>query len=68
MTNGRLITTRNLVLMALFIALGIVLPISFHVFGKVPARALSPMHITVFIAGALMGPVAGLIVGALTPP
>ena len=59
MTNGRLITTRNLVLMALFIALGIVLPISFHVFGNV-ARSLSPMHITVFIAGALMGPVAGL--------
>ncbi|HOA41264.1 MAG TPA: ECF transporter S component [Halanaerobiales bacterium] len=66
MTSNKTFTTRNLVLMALFIALGIVLPISFHVFGNV-ARVLSPMHITVFIAGALMGPVAGLVVGALTP-
>src|SRR5690554_5931322 len=59
-------TTRKLVLMAFFIALGIALPISFHVFGDV-ARVLSPMHIPVFIAGALLGPVAGLIIGALTP-
>jgi len=59
-------TTRKLVLMALFIAMGIVLPIGFHIFGDV-ARVLSPMHIPVFIGGALLGPSAGLIIGALTP-
>ena len=61
------ITTKNLVLMAFFIALGIILPITFHVFGTELAKVLSPMHIPVFIAGALLGPVAGLLVGALTP-
>ncbi|NLM96663.1 MAG: ECF transporter S component [Halanaerobiaceae bacterium] len=59
-------TTRKLVLMALFIAMGIVLPIGFHLFGDV-ARVLSPMHIPVLIGGALLGPIEGLIIGVLTP-
>jgi len=61
------ITTKKLVLMAIFVALGIILPIVFHIFGSSIAQILSPMHIPVFIAGALMGPIAGLIVGMMTP-
>lgn len=59
--------TRKLVLMAIFIALGIVLPISFHLFGSGLASIISPMHIPVFIAGAFLGSLAGLIIGAITP-
>lgn len=60
-------TTKRLVLMAIFVALGIVLPVAFHLFGSSIAQILSPMHIPVFIAGALLGPIAGLIVGMMTP-
>lgn len=59
--------TRKLVLMAIFIALGIVLPISFHLFGTGLASVISPMHIPVFIAGGFLGPIAGLVVGTITP-
>ncbi len=59
--------TRKLVLMAIFIALGIVLPMAFHFFGTGLASIISPMHIPVFIAGAFMGPMGGIVVGAATP-
>ena len=58
--------TKNLVLTALFIALGIVLPIAFHV---VPNGGVlfSPMHIPVLICGLVTGPIEGLICGIVTP-
>src|SRR6056297_2833163 len=59
--------TRKLVLMALLIALGIILPIAFHLFGTGLASIFSPMHIPIFIAGAFLGPFAGILVGAITP-
>ena len=61
------IQTSKLVTMAIFIALGIILPMAFHLFGSGLSQILSPMHIPVFIAGSLLGPLAGLIVGAFTP-
>lgn len=61
------ITTRKLVLMAIFIALGIVLPLFFHLFGANLSSIISPMHLPVFIAGAFLGPLAGLLVGLITP-
>lgn len=59
--------TKKLVNMALLIALGIVLPIGLHLFGTELAGVISPMHLPVFLAGALLGPLAGIIVGAATP-
>src|SRR6056297_3636496 len=59
--------TKKLVLMAILIALGIILPMAFHLFGTGLASILSPMHIPVFIAGAFLGPAAGFVVGVLTP-
>ncbi|MBR3150597.1 MAG: ECF transporter S component [Erysipelotrichaceae bacterium] len=58
--------TKNLVLTALFIALGIVLPIAFHV---VPNGGVlfSPMHIPVLVCGLVTGPIEGLICGIVTP-
>lgn len=60
------ISTRKLVLAALFLALGILLPIAFH---WLPGggKALSPMHIPVLLCGFVCGWPLGLVVGALTP-
>lgn len=51
---------------ALFLALALVLPIGFHAFG-LAGRLFLPMHIPVLLAGLLVGPVSGLIVGLLAP-
>ncbi len=50
---------------ALFIALGIVLPMAFHAAGL--GRAFLPMHIPVLLAGIYGGWKSGLVVGAVTP-
>lgn len=58
--------TKNLVYSAFFIALGIVLPIVFHAFGKA-GNVLLPMHIPVLIAGMLLSPSYALMIGMVTP-
>ncbi|MEW6243444.1 MAG: ECF transporter S component [Bacillota bacterium] len=58
-------TTRKLILTALFVALGILLPISFHMVGL--GKVFLPMHIPVILGGMLVGPEVGLAVGAVTP-
>jgi len=50
---------------ALFLALGIVLPMFFHMFGL--GKVFLPMHIPVFLAGLLLGSKEGLLIGTLTP-
>ncbi len=52
----------------LLLAIGIVLPQVFHLTGG-PASGATflPMHIPVLIAGLLLGPAYGLIVGVVTP-
>ncbi|RDY29427.1 ECF transporter S component [Romboutsia weinsteinii] len=58
--------TKKLVLSALFIAFGIILPIFFHQFNMAGSVFL-PMHIPVLIAGFLLGPLYGGIIGVITP-
>lgn len=58
--------TRQLVLTALFIALGVVLPQAFHMIPNA-GSILLPMHIPVLMSGYLVGPFFGLICGVATP-
>jgi len=51
---------------ALYLALAVLLPIGFHTFG-VAGRVFLPMHLPVLLAGFLIGPYAGLVVGLLAP-
>lgn len=57
---------RRLVANALFLALGLVLPILFHLIGASGAIFL-PMHIPVLLCGLVLGWRSGLCVGVLTP-
>jgi uncharacterized membrane protein len=50
----------------LYLALSVLLPIAFHQFG-LGGRVWLPMHIPALLAGFLVGPVSGLIVGAVGP-
>ena len=58
--------TRKLVLTAMFIAIGVVLPQAFHMIPNAGSVIL-PMHIPVLVAGFVLGPVYGLVCGLLTP-
>lgn len=58
--------TRELPIAALMIALGIVLPMGFHMF-NMGGPAFLPMHIPVLIGGFILSPMYALAVGVLTP-
>lgn len=59
---------KKIVYTSFFIALGIVLPIIFHIIGGPSlGRVLLPMHLPVLIGAAYLGPLAGLIMGVITP-
>lgn len=58
--------TKNLMITALCIALGLVLPTAFHVIPNAGSVML-PMHIPVLLCGMICGPVLGLIAGICTP-
>lgn len=58
--------TKQLVLTALFIAIGVVLPQAFHMIPNAGSVIL-PMHIPVLISGFAVGPLYGLLCGILTP-
>ncbi|MEA3297809.1 MAG: ECF transporter S component [candidate division Zixibacteria bacterium] len=51
---------------ALYLALAILLPIGFHSTG-IGGRIFLPMHIPVLLAGFLVGPFSGVVVGILSP-
>jgi uncharacterized membrane protein len=51
---------------SLYLALAILLPIGFHSFG-LGGRVFLPMHIPVLLAGFLVGPASGVVVGILAP-
>ena len=57
--------TRKLVLTALFVAIGIIRPMTLH---GVPncGKIFLPMHITVLICGLICGPTSGIACGVLT--
>ena len=59
--------TKRLVMTALFIALGTIVPQAFHMLGLGPSQVFLPMHLPVMICGSLLGPIAGLICGLITP-
>jgi hypothetical protein len=50
----------------LLLALGVVLPLVFHAF-PLGGRIFLPMHIPTFVAGLVLGPTAGVVVGAGSP-
>ena len=56
----------NLVLSAMFLALGIVLPFLTGQIKEI-GNMLLPMHIPVMLCGLVCGPQYGLIIGAVTP-
>ncbi len=56
---------RKITLAAMFIALGLLLPIAFHGLGL--GTVFLPMHIPVLLAGLMAGPGVGLVVGAAIP-
>ena len=59
--------TTDLAWMGLLTALGILIPyLTSHMFG-IQGTVMLPMHYTVFIAGALLGPFAGAVCGIVTP-
>lgn len=58
--------TKKLAFSAMFVALGILLPMIFHSF-NMGGQIFLPMHIPVLMAGLLLGPLSGLLVGVLTP-
>jgi len=52
----------------MLIAMGIVLPMIFHLIPTgVAARTLLPMHIPILIAGLILGPFYGFFAGLVTP-
>lgn len=58
--------TKKLVISGLLVALNLILPQIFHLFGQQAGKVLLPMHIGVLIAGLLLGSVWGICVGAVT--
>ena len=57
---------KKMVITALFIAIGIVLPIAFHTIPNA-GRIFLPMHIPILLCGILIGLPYGLICGIITP-
>ena len=60
------VPTATLTGTALLIALGVALPLVFH---AVPlgGRIFLPMHLPTFVAGLILGPLSGLVVGVGSP-
>lgn len=58
--------TRQLILGAVLIAFGLIVPSIFHYF-SLGGRVFLPMHIPVLLAGMLLSPSIAVIVGILTP-
>ena len=59
-------TTKNLTLSALFLAVGLVLPLFTGQLQQL-GNAFLPMHLPVFLCGLIVGPVYGLIIGLILP-
>ena len=59
---------RKLVYTGLLVAVGVLLPQVFHIFGSSAAgMVFLPMHIPVLIGGLLLGPMSGLCIGVAAP-
>lgn len=51
----------------LLLALGVLIPQIFHIFGQTAGKTLLPMHLSVLIAGLFLGYKFGFIIGLITP-
>lgn len=51
----------------LLIALGILLPQAFHVFGTAGGGTFLPIHIPILMAGLMLGPYYGSLIGLVVP-
>ena len=58
--------TNKIVLSGLLLAISVILPYFFHLFGMAGPIFL-PMHIPVLVGGLLLGPVYGVAIGLLAP-
>lgn len=59
--------TKKLVYGGLLLALGVVLPQAFHVFGANSGMTFLPIHIPILLAGLLLGAYYGGLLGLLIP-
>lgn len=59
--------TKKIVYGGLLTAVGLVLPQAFHIFGEGAGMAFLPMHLPVMIAGILLGPCYGGLIGLIIP-
>ncbi len=66
MNSSRRMDSSFLTYSALLTAAGILLPLIFHTFG-IAGKIFLPMHFPVIVAGMMLGPLGGLIVGGLSP-
>lgn len=66
MVRGKRMDARFISLTGLLLAAAIIFPFVFHQFG-IAGQIFLPMHIPVFLAGLVLGPWAGFLVGALSP-
>ena len=60
------VKTKNLTLSAIFIALGLVLPLLTGQLRQL-GNAFLPMHLPVFLCGLIVGPMYGLTIGIILP-
>jgi uncharacterized membrane protein len=64
----RRFSVRTLTITGLLLAVGVLLPLVFHVtLGETAGRTLLPLHYAVLLGGLLLGPVAGAFLGIATP-
>jgi hypothetical protein len=60
------ISTRELIMSGLLIAIGVLLPMIFHTFNLL-GKIFLPMHIPVLVAGYFLSPLLALVVGVVVP-
>ena len=66
-SDRTLMWARDITLGGLCVALGIVLPLPFHLLGPGAGKMFLPMFLPVLFCGLLAGPRAALVTGLLTP-
>ena len=58
---------RKLIYAGALIALGVLLPQAFHIFGQGAGMIFLPIHIPILLAGAILGKFYGAAIGAIVP-
>lgn len=61
------INVHEIAFAGLFIALGVIVPQAFHLFGMIGGQIFLPMHLPVLIGSAILSPGVALMLGVLTP-